>query len=195
MKRHSELPSIYKSFTRMVRTQFSATIKIFRSDSGREFLSDNFCQILTLEGTLAQLSCLGAHAQNGVAERKHRHIIESARTILISSFVPSCFWSEAVSTVVYLINRHPSSKLLGKSPSEVLFGTPPRHDHLRVFGCICYVLLPPRERTKLTAQSVECVFLGYSLEHKGYHFYDPSTRRIRISRDVSFNENRPFFHN
>jgi hypothetical protein len=195
MKCRSELPSIYKSFARMIHTKFYATIKIFRLDSGGEFLSNNFRQILTLEGTLPQLSCPGDHAQNGVAERKHRHIIGSARTLLISSFVPSHFWSEAVSTAVYLINRQPSSKLSGKTPGKVLFGTSPRYDHLRVFGCLCYVLLPPRERTKLTAQSVECVFLGYSPEHKGYRCYDLSTRRIRISRDASFNENRPFFHN
>jgi hypothetical protein len=115
--------------------------------------------------------------------------------LLIASFVPSHFWGEAVSTAVYLINRQPSTKLSNKCLDGVLFGTHPSYDHLRVFGCICYALLPPRERTKLSAQSVECVFHGYSSEHKGNRCYDPSSHRLCISRDVTFVENNPFFHN
>ena len=129
MKHHSQLCSIYQSFVRMVHT-ISTPIKVLRSDSGGEYLSTAFRQFLLPEGTLAQLSCPGAHAQNGVVERKHRHLIETARTLLISSFVPSHFWGEAVTTVVYLINRQPSSKLSGQCPGEVLYGTPPSYDHL-----------------------------------------------------------------
>jgi hypothetical protein len=189
MKHRSQLCDIYQTFAR----KFSTLIRVFRSDSGGEYLSAAFRRFLDSEGTLAQLSCPGAHAQNGVAEHKHSHLIETARTLLIASFVPSHFWGEAILTSVYLINRQPLSKLSGKCPGEVLFGTP-RYDHLRGFGCLCYVLLAPRERTKLTAQSIECVFLGYSPKHKGYHCYDPSSRRIRISRDVTFVEDRPFFY-
>jgi hypothetical protein len=63
-----------------------------------------------------------------------------------------------------LINIQPSSALQGGIPFERLCGKMSDYSSLHLFVCVCYVLLAPRERTKLTAQSVECIFLGYSAE-------------------------------
>jgi hypothetical protein len=73
-----------------------------------------------------------------------------------------------------LINIHHSSVLQGSIPFERLCGKTPDYSSLCLFSCVCYVLLAPREHTKLTTQSVDCVFLGYSVEHKGYYCWDRS---------------------
>jgi hypothetical protein len=92
-----------------------------------------------------------------------------------------------------LINIQSYSALQGGIPFERLCGKMSDYSSLRLFGYVCYVLLAPHEHTKLTAQSIECVFLDYSAEHKGYRYWDPVAHRMRTSRDVVFDESRPFY--
>jgi hypothetical protein len=122
MKHGSEALSIYKNFSAMIHTHFNIFIRIFRANSVGEYLSDALYQVLAKQGTLAQFSCPGAHAQNGVAERKHRHLLETACALMIVSSVPPHFWAEAVSTATYLINIQPSSALQGGIPFKHLCG-------------------------------------------------------------------------
>ena len=140
MSSRSEVLSIYKRFAAMVHTQFSTPIHVFRADSAGEYISKMLRGFLAEQGTLAQFSCPGAHAQNG-AKRKHRHLLETARATMISASLPPHFWAEAVSTATYLINIQPSSALQGGIPLERLFDHSPDYSTLRLFGCVCYVLL------------------------------------------------------
>jgi hypothetical protein len=96
-----------------------------------------------------------------VVERKYRHLLERARATMTVASLPPHFWDEAVSDSTYLrrlVRRRSWHSL------ERLSGCSPDYSTLRLFGCVCYVLLVPRERTKLTDQSVECVFLAYNDE-------------------------------
>jgi transposase InsO family protein len=193
LRSKDEVFSTFKFFNAYVQTQFSSKIKILRSDNGGEYTSNFFQEFLQSNGIISQRSCPSTPQQNGVAERKNRHLLDVVRTLFLESHVPPRFWCEALSTAVHLINSLSSPSINNESPFSRLFGKPPDYSTLRVFGCVCYVHLPPQERTKLSAQSVECGFLGYSSHQKGFLCYDPNNRRIRVSRNVIFQENKYFF--
>lgn len=49
--------------------------------------------------------------QNGLAERRHRHIVETGKALLHHAKLPHTFWSFAFQAAVYLINRMPTPTL------------------------------------------------------------------------------------
>ncbi|KAJ0622209.1 putative RNA-directed DNA polymerase [Helianthus annuus] len=127
------------------------------------------------------------HHNNGVVERKHRHLLNLARSLLFQSGVPLNFWSDCVLTAVYLINRLPSSVLLGKSPYELMFGFKPSFTHLRVFGCLCFSTIL-NNSDKLSYNAEKCILIGYSNVKKGYKLWSLDNKKEFYSRDVKFYE-------
>ncbi|CAN0839525.1 Retrovirus-related Pol polyprotein from transposon TNT 1-94 [Linum grandiflorum] len=193
LRHKSDLFQVAMDFVRMVQTQFGKTIKVVRSDPGGEFSSTALQDYYKSTGIQFQQSCLGVSEQNGLVERKHRHVLDLARALLLESGVPPTFWVETVHTVIHLINRQVSPVLGNETPYQALYSKLPNYSLLRVFGCLCFVLLPPHERTKLQSRTARCVFIGYSDHHKGYLCYDPHQRRVRIAYHVVFLEHIPYY--
>ena len=172
----------------MVANQFSLTIKTFRSDGGGEFTSDEFKPYLLNHGITHHISCPHTPQQNGVVERKHRHIIETAIMLLSQASLPSSFWTFAVQTALTLINFHPTLVLNWKSPWFRLYSTLPNLTQLKVFGCACYPHLRPYTAHKLEPRTRECIFICYPTHSKGYLCLDPQSKHVYTSRHVVFNE-------
>lgn len=108
--------------------------------------------------------------------------------MLKAKCLPESFWAEAVHTAAYLLNQSPTSSLRSMTPLEAWSGWKPKVTHLKVFGSIAYVHVPSQKRQKLDDNSTKCIFVGYSIETKGYRLYDPLTKTLIVSRDVIFDE-------
>ena len=188
MKQKSEVFEAFKTFKAAVENESGRKIKALRSDRGGEFTSKEFQDFCARSGIRRFLTVPRSPQQNGVAERKNRTILDMARSMLKSKYLPKEFWAEAVDTAVYLSNRSPTRSVWGKTPQEAWSGWKPEISHLRVFGSVAHVHVPDERRVKLDDKSERYIFISYSTHSKGYKLYNPNNKRIVISRDVMFDE-------
>ena len=93
MKNRVELYSIFHKFYAEILTQFNISICVLRRDNVREYFSAPFISFMSQHGILHQSSCAHTPQQNGVVECKNRHLIETARTLLLHYHVPFRFCS------------------------------------------------------------------------------------------------------
>ena len=88
LKSKSEVLNTFKHFKATVENQLSKSIKSLRTDCGGEYTSNAFTDFCSTQGITHQFSCPHTPQQNGTVERKHRHIIESALTLLSHASLP-----------------------------------------------------------------------------------------------------------
>lgn len=187
LKRKSDVFQIFLQFQKHVERLLNKKILHVQTNWGGEYHRLN--KFFTDIGVSHHVSCRHTHQQNGTAERKHSHIVETGLTLLAHASVPLRFWSDAFTTACFLINRLPSRVISMKTPIERLLGETPDYTFFKVFGCACWPHLHPYNNRKLEFRSKQCVFLGYSSLHKGYKCLHIATNRVYISRDVVFDEN------
>lgn len=115
----------FLDFKKLVENMFSTTIKSFQSDGGGEIVNNNFKQFFAHHGINHRLTYPHHPEQNGISERKHRHLIETRLTLLAHASIPMSLWDEAFHTSNYLINGLPTNVLGDESLFQKLFSKPP----------------------------------------------------------------------
>ena len=93
----------------------------------------------------------------------NKTIMESARCMRLHARFPLQFWADAVDTIVYLINRGPSSSLDGGIPEEAWTGKKVNYSFLKTFGCEAFVHINKENRTKLEEKSKKYTLLDMVL--------------------------------
>nr|GEZ20644.1 hypothetical protein [Tanacetum cinerariifolium] len=103
--------------------------------------------------------------RNGVAKRRNRTLIESARKMLADAKLPVTFWAKAVNTACYVQNMVLVNKSQNKSLYELFNGN-------------------------FKAKGDEGYFIGYSMSSKALIVFNKRTRRVEENLHVELLENK-----
>ena len=153
------------------------TIKHYHADNGR-FAETAFMEQVKASGQTITFCGVGAHHQNGVAERRIRDLTEHARTMLLHA---SHRWPKAINVHLWPyalrqaahIRNHVPRESEGGIPIQVFSGSNVHNrvfcKHQHTFGCPCYVLETPLQsgigKPKWSERSRVGAYLGHSSNH------------------------------
>lgn len=162
---------------------FSRVMKIFKVDQGPELISERVRKSLNEYGVILKTTCRFSSNQNAKIERKHRTIMDAARSMLFHAGLPKYLWGYAVKYAVNIQNTLPSGRnqLI---PCKEMFDLTPNHNEYHEFGCSIFVHIPEQKRKKLDERCETAKFLGFDPEKMGIYCYNG--KQILTTRDVVF---------
>ena len=186
LEKKSEVFTVFKEYKQQVEVFHGRKIKAFQTDGGGEYISNEFKQFLKDYGIVHRITVRDSPEQNGVSERLNRTLGNMVRCLLIQSGLPKSFWAEAMATACYLRNLCPS-RAIGNQIPAVLWGVQninaAVYERLQTFGCKGWMYV---EGKKFDQRAVDCVFVGYGTNVKGFKVWVPSMRQFKVVHDVKF---------
>jgi len=177
----------FKEYKAYVENSTGKKIKTLRTDNELEYCNSKFDEFCKNSGIKHETSCVYTPAQNGVAERFNRTLIERTKCLLFDAKLTKKFWAEAINWSTYLMN-HSFSTVHEGIPHEKFYDQRVNMTKLKLFGSKVMVMIPKEKRRKLDANSVEMVFTGYDFTRKAYRCVNKTTGALKVARDVKFLE-------
>ncbi|GKE02359.1 putative ribonuclease H-like domain-containing protein [Tanacetum coccineum] len=101
------------------------------------------------------------------------------------------FWTEAVSTACYVLNRVLVTRPHNKTPYELLSGKVPNISHLKPFGCHVTILNTSDHLGKFKGKADESFIVGYVAHSKAYRVYNLSSKKIEETLNLRYLEDKP----
>ncbi|CAI7918910.1 unnamed protein product [Closterium sp. NIES-53] len=198
LQRKGDVPAVLIPWIRAARLQlrerFQSDFPVLRlhSDRGGEFSSDLLAASCAEHGIHQTFTLPASPQQNGVAERRIGLVMEVARTSMIHAAAPHFLWPFAVRYAAHQLKLWPRVSLPETSPTLLWTGKVGNVSRFRVWGARAFV----RDTTadKLSPCAIPCVFLGFVPDAPGWQVYDPASRRVFASQDVTFDDSVPFYH-
>jgi hypothetical protein len=212
----SDLRKYMDIYLTWIERQYGAKPQRLFSDQERT-LSTWYIDQCDAKGIKIEHSVRHAHDQNGKIESAREAIIIMARSLLLSTRLPSKLWNYAVQAAVYIDNRRPrrnrdsrkeverrldcinereiSSDLeapVWVTPYEKLYGKKPNLANLRVYGCRAYICcegIPKLD--KMAPRAWVGYLVGYTASNI-WKIWDPKANTVTDKRDVKFLEEITF---
>jgi hypothetical protein len=187
LKRKAEAFGVYKKYEAWVEVQRDARIKIFGTDRGGEFMSNEFMDYLERRGTVRHLTVHDSPQSNGKSEWSNRTHLDQARAMLFAAKLPRFLWAEAVRHSVWLRNRAPTRALQAQmTPHEAATGKKPDLSDLQAFSTPVWVKW--LNAGKLDPRATRGRFVGYDEESKGVRVFWAEQRKVTVEQDVYFEQ-------
>ncbi|GKB50099.1 putative ribonuclease H-like domain-containing protein [Tanacetum coccineum] len=111
--------------------------------------------------------------------------------MLADSKLPTMFWTEAVSTACYVLNRVSITNPHNKTPYQLISGKVPQIGHLKPFGCQVTILNTSDHLGKFEGKADEGYLVGYAPNSKAYRVYNLTNKRVEETMNLRFLEDKP----
>ncbi|GKB27320.1 retrovirus-related pol polyprotein from transposon TNT 1-94, partial [Tanacetum coccineum] len=153
LRSKDETPAFVINLLKQLQVGLNKTVQFVWTDNGTEFVNKDLTDYYESIGITHEKTVPRTPQQNGVVERRHRTLVEAARTMLIFSKAPLFLWAEAMATACYTQNRSLIHTFHNKTPYELVHDKKPDLSFLHIFGALCYPTNDSEDLGKLKAKA------------------------------------------